>query len=177
MFKFTFSEELTKEQEIQKVLQELEELCQEDDVLQSLEICDYRYTLDEAVEELCIDEEMIDIMLHEYIKQIFEALFVFDIMVRRLELDASLGKELDFSMLSDLAHKNLGVARNLRVKDGQKLLYEIMHTEDIEYIEHCLELLEYVTIKLDPDKAYDFVQEVVEKGFDPEAQKYLLAEI
>jgi hypothetical protein len=177
MFKFKFSDNLTKEQEIQDVLSAYSKLCKDitNKEFIELDICDYKYTTDEAVKELCIDQETIAVILNEYIKQVFESLFIFEIMLKKLKLDSSLNKELDFTKIQELAHKNLGVARNLRIKDAEKLLTIVMHNKDLELIEICLDMLQFTTIKLDPDMAYNMIKEIINKGFEPKNQSHLIA--
>jgi len=176
MFKFKYSKNLSKEEEIATVLKDYDRLCRSIDhkVFKELDICDYKYTTDEAVKELCIDEDTVNTILNEYIKQLYDSLFIFDIMIKRLKLDQSLNKELNYTPLRELAHKNLGVARNLRIKDAEKLLTAIMHSDDLELIEISLDMLQYTTIRLDPELSYDVIKSVIAKGFKPEEQSHLI---
>ena len=77
---------------------------------------EYRYSDIEAVEELGLDEEMISHLIEDYVSQIIKAIVQFEHMIYKLQNQKDAKKELDFSEIRDLAHKNLGVARNLRVK-------------------------------------------------------------
>ena len=95
-------------------------------------------------------------------------------MIKRLKLDKALNKELNYTPLRELAHKNLGVARNLRIKDAEKLLTIIMHSDDLDLIEISLDMLQYITIKLDPELSYELIKDVIEKGFKPEEQSHLI---
>ncbi|MEJ2373430.1 MAG: hypothetical protein P8Y16_06520, partial [Sulfurimonas sp.] len=65
---------------------------------------------------------------------------------------------LDYIPFRELAHKNLGVARNLRIQDAQVLLYELMKKDDLDYLVTCLEALKYCAIKLNPKRAYDTIR-------------------
>jgi hypothetical protein len=61
--------------------------------------------------------------------------------------------------LKNLAHKNLGVARNLRIEDAQVLLSELMYNHtDFEYLKNCIEALMACTFKLNPPYAYDVLK-------------------
>ena len=75
--------------------------------------------------------------------------------MKRLELELNSNKPMDYTLLRELAHKNLGVARNLRIYDAQKLLEKIMKEDDLDMIFLYLEgLFACVTI-LRPQYAFD----------------------
>ena len=123
--------------------------------LKELDIKDYRYTTDAAVEELGLDEELINQLIEDYINQILHSNSYFVQYIEKLQDEIENSREPDYTDLRELAHKNLGVARNLRIEDAQKLLYEIMKNNDLDYILKCLEALMASAILLKPKFAYD----------------------
>ena len=64
-------------------------------------------------------------------------------------------KTLDFENIRNLAHKNLGVARNLRIVDAQILLTILMKDDDLDYMRVCAKALEISAMKLNPLCAYE----------------------
>ena len=61
-------------------------------------------------------------------------------------------------LLRDLAHKNLGVARNLRIRNSEKLLEKIMTEDDLNYIEKCVECLFARAVLLKPNQVYQTIR-------------------
>lgn len=119
-----------------------------------LEICDYIYCSDEAVEELGLDAELISEFVEDYIEQVLESKALFLEYITKLQDDKKQNRELDYTLLRELAHKNLGVARNLRIKSAEKLLNELMRKEDLDYLQICLEALAVCTILINPKYVY-----------------------
>lgn len=115
----------------------------------------YRYTNKEAIEELGLDDELIDQLVEDYVVQILTSISQFEEIIDVLQEQASANKKLDFTPLKELAHKNLGVARNLRIKDAEKLLYDLMKKEDLQDLKSSLKVLESCAIKLKPVCAYN----------------------
>jgi hypothetical protein len=76
-------------------------------------------------------------------------------LVKQIKKDISENKVPNFQPLRDLAHKNLGVARNLRIKDAQKILNNIMKEYDADIIEKYIDYLESCAILLKPKVAYE----------------------
>ncbi len=104
----------------------------------------YKYKPDEALEALGLDEELLHNLLVSYVEQVIDSIAVFLEYLSVLENTA----QKDFVPLRDLAHKNLGVARNLHVKDAEFYLNEIMKSEDLVYLRECVKSLSYSSIKL-----------------------------
>lgn len=119
----------------------------------------YQYDYSKPAEELGLDEELIVQLIEDYISQIFKAYQNFsDILDSVSQLEGERREEL-LKDLKALAHKNLGVARNLRIGDAQTLLYELMNNhEDIEYLKYCTEALMACAFRLNPSYAYDVLK-------------------
>lgn len=120
-----------------------------------LGISDYRYQVDEAVEELFLDEYIIHQLIEDYIIQILKAKIAFYKYIHELKIDVLEKRPLDYTNIRNLAHKNLGVVRNLRINDAQKLLEAIMHEDDLDYLRLCVKALEISAVKLNPLCAYE----------------------
>jgi HPt (histidine-containing phosphotransfer) domain-containing protein len=115
----------------------------------------YRYCDKEAIEELGLDSELINQLLEDYVIQIVKSIETFRTFLNVLKNDKLASKELDFTPLRELAHKNLGVARNLRIKDSEEILTTLMKSDDLEEIEKSLDILHSCIIKLKPESAYN----------------------
>jgi hypothetical protein len=115
---------------------------------------EYKYCDEEAVEELGLDSELIDQLVEDYVIQIVKSSDTFEEYLAKLYSEQLSSKELDFTPLRELAHKNLGVARNLRIKDSQELLTTLMKSNDLKELEDSLDLLKQCVIKLKPISAY-----------------------
>lgn len=154
--KFSFSNHLSKEEEIKIIRSDISRTCRgvEDEDFIALDICDYNYKIDEAVEELGLDKETIQQFIESYVVQMLKTIKQFDALLSTLEKKPSL-TENDYIPLRELAHKNLGVARNLRIVDAQKVLTEIMKKSDLKYLRLCLHVLEATAIRLSPNTAYN----------------------
>ena len=155
--KFSFTNNLSKEEDIANTIQHISAMCKEEvhHKFRELELCDYHYSIREAIDALDLDEELIEEFLDAYVIQILETLPQFEEYFEELrENDHSL-IVFDYSYIKNLAHKNLGVARNLRIRDAEKLLNIMMKTENLEYLELCLDALETFAIRLRPETAYD----------------------
>lgn len=121
--------------------------------IKSLYDTSYIYEPAEAVGELGVPEELVDELIEDYVEQILRTYSEFQLQISLLWEKDFFGESLDFTSLRDLAHKNLGVAKNLRIEDGVILLSEIKKAEDLQRLSQCLELLISSTIKLKPTKA------------------------
>ncbi len=119
-----------------------------------METDDHFYSMEIAKEELGLDDELIDSLLDDYVTQIINTLPQFRRIIKNIRSDKKKGKKPDFTSLRDLAHKNLGVARNLRIKDAQKILHFIMISDDLDAVERCLKYLEACAVLLKPKTAY-----------------------
>ncbi|WP_457744818.1 hypothetical protein [Sulfurimonas sp.] len=120
-----------------------------------LHLFEYEYNPDQAVEELGLDEELINELVEDYVSQIIKSLVQFETKLQTLQESKNNEISLDYSPFRELAHKNLGVARNLRIKNAEILLYELMKKEDLQYLILCLDALEVASIKLNPQRAYN----------------------
>ncbi|MCD4668484.1 MAG: hypothetical protein K8R44_07885 [Sulfurimonas sp.] len=123
--------------------------------LLDLNINNYIYTPDIAVEELGLDLDLINQLVEDYAIQIVKSSVVFLEYISSLQIDKKNNKELDYTDLRELAHKNLGVAKNLRIEDAQKFLYKMMKDDNLDYILKCLEALVSSAIILKPQSSYD----------------------
>ncbi len=122
--------------------------------LKYLKIDDYDYDPEIASEELGLDLELIDQLIEDYVRQILHAQTIFVTYINILKDDKKNNKELDYTNLREFAHKNLGVARNLRIVVAEKILFRMMKSDDIENMLIYLEALIATTIILNPECAY-----------------------
>jgi len=121
--------------------------------LVNLGLSEYEYNPASAVEELGLDEELINELVEDYVSQIMRSFVQFESKLQKLHFSKNNQTSLDYTPFRELAHKNLGVARNLRIKDAEILLHELMTKDDLEYLLSCLEALEVSAIKLHPTRA------------------------
>ena len=126
-----------------------------DENIKDLDISKYKYNINTAVNDLGLDRELIRQLLEDYIIQILKSNLSFYSYIEKLQKSKSEGKILDFENLRNLAHKNLGVARNLRIEDAQKLLSILLKDDDLEYMQLCVKALEITAVKLNPLCAYE----------------------
>jgi len=110
----------------------------------------YTYCDNEAIDELGLERELIDQLVEDYVIQIIKSLDLFREHIDTLHQKKKEGSILDYTPLRELAHKNLGVARNLRIKDSEDILTRLMKQENIEDFHHYVNLLEACVIKLKP---------------------------
>lgn len=116
---------------------------------------DYEYSPAKAIEELGVDLDLVDHLVEDYVIQIIKSDVVAKEYLETLKQAKLNNKELDYTDFRNLAHKNLGVARNLRIEDAEKVLVDLLKKEDLEYLDRSLEILKACTIKLNPVSAYD----------------------
>lgn len=126
--------------------------------LHNLQIQDYTYSPDEAIEELGLDSELINQLIEDYVSQILKSKILFLKHLDELESSVDNSKELDYTPLRELAHKNLGVARNLRIEDGIKILDELMKKDDLAYLILCVDGLAACAVRLKPKCAYQTIK-------------------
>jgi len=119
---------------------------------------EYHYDATEAVEELGLDEELIHQLLEDYINQIIKAIMAFEEMLYVLQSRVDAKLEIDYTELRNLAHKNLGVARNLRIKDAETLLNKMMKEDDLESLFLFIEALRACAIKLNPEFTFNAIK-------------------
>ncbi len=155
--KFSFTNNLSKEEDIANVINHISQMCKEETHprFKELNLCDYHYCIEQAVNDLDLDAELIEEFLDAYVMQILEVIPQFENYFDELRENDHSMIVFDYSHIRNLAHKNLGVARNLRIKDAEKLLSVMMKTENLEYLELCLDALETFAIRLRPNIAYD----------------------
>ncbi len=120
-----------------------------------LQICDYIYNPKEAVEELGLDEDLVNQLVEDYVSQILKSRSLFIGFLKELKIANLTDVEYDYTQLRELAHKNLGVARNLRIIDGIKVLDKLMKENDLKYLILCVKALESCAIRLKPRCAYE----------------------
>jgi len=126
--------------------------------LKHLEVSNYQYTSHEAIEELGLEEELINQLVEDFVAQILKSNQLFLDYLEELKREKKLGRELNYTPLRELAHKNIGVAKNLRIEDSKKILDELMKKEDLNYLALCAVALKACTIKLRPRYAYDVLR-------------------
>lgn len=123
--------------------------------LKSLDIVNYNYIPNKAVEELGLELELVNHLIDDYVIQIIKSNMTFLQHLHKLERNKHNNTIMDYTDLRELAHKNLGVARNLRIKDAERLLHKIMKENDLGQIFLCLEALFACVTILRPQQAFD----------------------
>ena len=111
----------------------------------------YVYTPEEAIGELGLDADLIEQLIRDYVIQIIKTYPLFSRCLNELHTK----EKNDYTSLRELAHKNLGVVRNLRIKDAEELLRRIMKSEDLELIYLALQTLYACATILRPKEAFD----------------------
>ena len=154
--KFKFFKETSDKEKIEQIVKDAHEMCRRllDSKLSHLELSEYFYTTQEAVEELGLDDELVHELVEDYVVQIIKASMQLQKHIGELRLLKEKNQELDYIPIKELVHKNLGVARNLRIQDARAILLEMMSNEDLEHLELCNEALRACSIKLKPECAY-----------------------
>ncbi|SFV70838.1 hypothetical protein MNB_SM-5-1280 [hydrothermal vent metagenome] len=156
--KFEFLNKSLKEGDLQSIEEEASRIYTDliTHELADLHLAEYTYDPEQAIIELGLDEELINELVADYVSQIIRSLVQFELRLKKLQ-ESKKNHEfhLDYTPFRELAHKNLGVARNLRIKNAEILLYEMMRGEDLNRLMSCLEALEVSTIKLDVKVAYN----------------------
>jgi len=126
--------------------------------LQTLHIENYIYTPDIAIEELGVDLDLMNQLIEDYVIQIIKSCINFMEFLTELQDLKKYTTNLDYRILRDLAHKNLGVAKNLRIEDAIKLLERIMKESDLDFITKCVECLFVRGVLLQPVQAYNTIR-------------------
>jgi HPt (histidine-containing phosphotransfer) domain-containing protein len=132
--------------------------------LQHLHIDKYRYSPKEAVEELGLDEELVSQLVNDFVVQVIHSIAQFEEYLKNLQNSYDKEEVLDYTPFRELAHKNLGVARNLRIKDAQVLLNELMKADNLSYLFICLEAVKLSVICLNAKCAYNTIKRINEKS-------------
>lgn len=115
--------------------------------------CNYKYDIDKAVSELGLDADTVYELLDDYVKQILTTNKEFVDMLSYLWEKQFLGEKFTLEPFLNLVHKNLGVAKNLRIADAVLILSEIKKQKDVESISLYLDALVSCAIKLRPKQA------------------------
>jgi hypothetical protein len=137
-----------KNQEIRILLQKARKLCYD------FFNVDYVYSTLEASQQLGLESELIRQLSKEYVTQIMHSHTLFQEYLNILKKSKLDFAELDFIPLRELAHRHLGVARNLRIKDFEDVLESMMSEDDLEYLQLLLDVLKACAIRLEPATAY-----------------------
>ena len=130
-----------------------------------LDISEYKYDILKAVNELCLDEHEVFQLIEDYIIQILKSKLMFYKYIDELKQRSIKNELLDYTDIKSLAHRNLGVARNLRIKDASKILEIIMRESDLDYLILCVRALEISAVKLNPKCAYETLSLIHVKDF------------
>jgi hypothetical protein len=126
--------------------------------LRHLDIFNYTYDPNIAVDELGLDRELVEQLIQDYVRQVIRATVQFEKFMIELQDSKAHNKALDYTPFRELAHKNLGVARNLRIQDAQVLLTELLKKDDLDYLVECMEALKFCAVKLCPKCAFDTIR-------------------
>ncbi|WP_373070130.1 hypothetical protein [Sulfurimonas sp.] len=119
----------------------------------------YVFDYSKPAHELGLEEELIAQLIEDYIYQVFNSYENFHKILDNVSTSDEQDLDEHLIELKNLAHKNLGVARNLRIEDSQILLTELMNNHtDIEYLKKCVEALMGCSFKLNPGYAYDVLK-------------------
>jgi len=118
----------------------------------------YIYSPLEASQELDLEPKLIQQLVQEYVAQLLQANVTFSEYIKEFKLLQANNQEIDFTLFKNLAHKNLGVARNLRIKDCEDILYKMMTEEKLSYLSLLVNILESCAIKLSPDIAFKILR-------------------
>ena len=119
---------------------------------------DHIYSALETAKELDLEEELIGQLVKEYVTQLIEANITFKEELLTLKNSQENSAKLDFTAFHNLAHKNLGVARNLRIKDCEELLDGMMKEKNLDYLSILIEVLQSCAIKLEPTTAFNVLK-------------------
>jgi len=141
-----------RNQDIRKLVENAKKVCSK------FFLHEYKYNDAEAVEELGLDDELIHQLVEDYVAQIIKSIASFERMVYELQNAKDARNELNYTELRELAHKNLGVARNLRIKDAEEVLFNLMKKDDLQYLFSCVEALQATAVCLKPECAFNTIQ-------------------
>lgn len=122
------------------------------------ELKNYTYNPSIASEELGIDVELVGELINDYISQIFKTRYQFDNIICHIRELKDVDKIAKYLELKNLAHKNLGVAKNLRIEDAEIFLDDLMKKDDVDHLEDSVNALEACAFKLNPKHAFNVLQ-------------------
>ena len=118
----------------------------------------YEYNPSIASEELGLDSELVGELINDYISQISNTKYQFMNILSNMRELKDIDREMKKIELKNLAHKNLGVAKNLRIEDAILFLDDLMKKDDIDHLEDCVNALEACAFKLNPEHAFHVLQ-------------------
>lgn len=118
----------------------------------------YEYDFSIASQELGLDNELVGELVNDYISQIFNTIPQFDNILSNIRELKDIDREAKKIDLKNLAHKNLGVAKNLRIEDAKIFLNDLMTKDDVDHLEDCVDALEACAFKLNPQHAFNVLQ-------------------
>ena len=150
--------DLSKEEKIQIVSEYAQKISDDifKNIFNELELSNYKYDSLMVAGQLGLDEELVEQLIEDYITQIFKADSIFTSLILNIHKVDCVDKQTKLAELQNLAHKNLGVVRNLRIKDAQVLLNDLMKKhDDLNHLEDCVEALQACAFKLNPEYAYN----------------------
>ena len=156
--KLNINPSILKEEKVQIVLKHAQEICDDvfKNVFNDLELSNYKHDSVKTASELGLDKELVIQLIEDYITQIFKADGLFKKLIQNIREVDSINQKIKFIELHDLAHKNLGVVKNLRIKDAQILLTDLMKKhDDLNHLENCIKALQACAFKLNPEYAYN----------------------
>ena len=158
--KVVIDDKISKDDNIASILKLAQSVC--DEVIKHKDeefSSSYVYDYSKPARELGLEEELIAQLIEDYIYQVFNSYDHFrEILDNIFNSDE---EHLDEHLieLKNLAHKNLGVARNLRIDDAQILLSELMNNHtDFVYLRKCVEALMGCSFKLNPAYAFGILR-------------------
>lgn len=156
--KLNIDSALSKDKKVNIVLEYAQKIC--DDVFknrfENSELSNYKYDLCEAENELGLEKELISQLIEDYITQIFKANDTFKNLLSSIYEKNCVDKQNKLDELHDLAHKNLGVVRNLHIKDAQILINDLMiKHNDLNHLKDCVKALQACAFKLNPEYAFN----------------------
>lgn len=145
--------------EVEDFLDEANAKCKELslELIKDFDLCSYQYDINKSIKELGLEKELIEQLIEEFISQVINNKPLFIEYIDKIKQAQLNGKNPNFTPLRDLAHKNLGVARNLDIDDAQKILYELKTNDSIECLTLFVELLEVSVIRLNPSYTYKII--------------------
>lgn len=158
--KIVIDDSLSKDENISSILKLAQSVCDEVANHKQVEFSPkYEFDYSKPAHELGLDEELISQLIEDYIHQIFNSYDHFREVLDNI-LDSQEEELAEHLIeLKNLAHKNLGVARNLRIEDAQILLTNLMNNHtDFVYLKKCIEALIACAFKLNPKYAYDVLK-------------------
>jgi hypothetical protein len=123
-----------------------------------LDFPNYIYTTEIAQNELGLEAELVENLLEDFIAQIINTKDEFLQLIDTIEEDQKSNKIVNYTPLRELAHRNLGVAKNLRIEDAKVFLHELMKKDDVPYLRQCLVWLEVCVMRLNPGYAFKVKQ-------------------